>query len=110
MASGIYGVTIIPSGIEQVFKSGGMQSALRSAVEPIAAAANANFGLRAGDRVPLKVQNGTVQDVKFNGTPAVPPYGSFVDVADHTAIGKVVCMSELGAYDNSIHNTIAKSR
>ena len=110
MADGIYGLVIYPSGIEQVFKSGAMQSALDSVVSPIAASANANFGLRAGDRVPLKVRNGTVQDVKFNGTPKMPPYGSFVDVADHTAIGKVVCMTELGRYDNSINNTILKSR
>ena len=110
MASGIYGIRLFPSGIEQVFKSGGMQSALDAAVSPIAAAANANFGLEAGDSVPLKVKNGTVQDVKFNGTPKMPPYGSYVDVASHTAIGKVVCMTELGRYDNSIHNTILKSR
>ena len=110
MASGIYGIEIFPSGIEQIFKSGGMQSALEAVVSPIAASANANFGLHAGDRVPLKVKNGTVQQVRFNGVPKSPPYGSFVDVADHTAIGKVVCMTELGRYDNSINNTILKSR
>lgn len=111
MASGgLYGYKPNPSGWQQVFKSGGMQAALRGAVEPIAASANANFGLHAGDRVPLKVKNGTVQDVKFNGSPKVPPYGSFVDLGSYTAIGKVVCMSELGRYDNSINNTILKSR
>lgn len=110
MMGSIYGIQIFPSGIEQIFKSGGMQSALDAVVSPIAANANANFGLRAGDRVPLKVKNGTVQMVKFNGSPNIPPYGSFVDVADHTAIGKVVCMTELGRYDNSINNTILKSR
>ena len=110
MASGLYGFVPNPSGIEQVWKSGGMQSALRSAVEPIAAAANANFGLKAGERVPLKVKNGTVQMVKFNGDLKKLPYGAFVDVASHTAIGKVVCMTELGRYDNSINNTILKSR
>lgn len=110
MGSGIYGVRLFPSGIEQVFKSGGMQAALDAVVSPIAASANANFGLKAGDAVPLMVQNGTVQQVRFSGTPKMPPYGSFVDVADHTAIGKVVCMTELGRYDNSINNTILKSR
>jgi len=110
MADGIYGLVIFPSGIEQIFKSGGMQSALDAVVSPIAASANANFGLKAGDRVPLRVRNGTVQNVKFSGTPKMPPYGSYVDVADHTAIGKVVCMTELGRYDNSINNTILKSR
>lgn len=110
MASGIYGIQIFPSGIEQVFKSGEMQAALDAAVSPIAASANANFGLKAGDRIPLKVKNGSVQEVRFNGTPKVPPYGSYVDVASHTAIGKVVCMTELGRYDNSINNTILKSR
>lgn len=110
MADGIYGLEIFPSGIEQIFKSGEMQAALDAVVSPIAASANANFGLRAGDRVPLRVRNGTVQNVKFNGTPNMPPYGSYVDVADHTAIGKVVCMTELGRYDNSINNTILKSR
>lgn len=107
---GLYGFKPNPRGIEQIWKSGGMQGALMSAVSPIAERANANFGLKAGDHVPLKVKNGTVQQVKFNGTPKIPPYGSFVDVADHTAIGKVVCMTELGRYDNSIHNTILKSR
>ena len=110
MASGLYGYKPNPSGWMSVFKSGGMQSALRGVVEPIAASANANFGLKAGDRVPLQVKNGTIQQVKFNGSPNVPPYGSFVDVADRTAIGKVVCMTELGRYDNSVHNTILKSR
>ena len=110
MASGLYGYRPNPAGWEQVFKSGGMQSALDAAVSPIAAAANANFGLRAGERVPLMVKNGTVQMVKFNGTPNTPPYGSFVDVADLSAIGKVVCMTRLGRYDNSINNTILKSR
>ena len=41
--------------------------------------------------------------VKFNGTPNIPPYGSHVDVADRTAIGKVVCKTALGRYDNSIN-------
>ena len=58
MGSGIYGVKIFPSGIEQVFKSGGMRSALEAVVAPIASSANSNFGLRAGDRVPVKVKNG----------------------------------------------------
>lgn len=106
----IYGLKIIPSGIEQIFKSGGMQSALESVVSPIAATANANFGIKAGERIPMKVKNGTVQEIKFNGAPSSPPYGSFVDVADHTAIGKVVCMTELGRIDNSRNNTILKSR
>ena len=110
MVSGIYGIEIFPRGIEQVFKSGSMQAALEAAVSPIAASANANFGIKGGDRIPLKVKNGSVQQVRFNGTPKTPPYGSFVDVADHTAIGKVVCMTELGRYDNSINNTILKSR
>ena len=110
MASGLYGYRPNPAGWMQVFKSAGMQAALRGAVEPIAAAANANFGLHAGERVPLKVKNGTVQMVKFNGTPNIPPYGAYVDVADRTAIGKVVCKTELGRYDNSINNTILKSR
>ena len=101
---------MLPSGIEQVFKSGAMQAALDAVVSPIAEKANANFGLKAGDPVPLMVKNGTVQEVKFNGTPKMKPYGSYVDVADHTAIGKVVCMTQLGAYDNSINNTIMKSR
>ena len=110
MASGIYGLEIFPSGIIQIFKSGEMQAALDGVVSPIAASANANFGLKAGDRVPLKVRNGTVQNVRFSGTPKMPPYGSYVDLGDFTAIGKVVCMTELGRYDNSIHNTIMKSR
>ena len=110
MDSGLYGYRPDAAGWAQVFKSGGMQSALKGVVEPIAANANANFGLRAGDRVPLKVKNGTVQDVKFNGTPKKPPYGAFVDLGTYTAIGKVVCMTELGRYDNSINNTILKSR
>ena len=110
MASGLYGYRPNPEGWKQVFKSGGMQAALDAAVSPIAAAANANFGLRAGERVPLTVKNGTVQMVKFSGTPNMPPYGSYVDVADRTAIGKVVCMTALGRYDNSINNTILKSR
>ena len=110
MGSGLYGYEPNEAGWRQVFKSSGMQSALKSAMEPIVGRANANFGLHAGDRVPLKVKNGTVQMVKFNGTPNMPPYGSFVDLADNTAIGKVVCMTELGRYDNSINNTIMKSR
>lgn len=110
MASGLYGFVSNSAGFRQVFRSGGMQSALNGAVTPIAAAANANFGLHAGDRVPLRVRNGTVQMVRFNGSPNMPPYGSFVDLADNTAIGKVVCMTELGRYDNSINNTILKSR
>ena len=110
MGSGIYGVEMFPSGFEQVFKSGGMKSALESAVAPIAARANANFGIKAGDPVPLKVKNGSVQEVKFNGRPNVPPYGHHVDLANHTYIGKVVCKTQLGAYDNSINNTILKSR
>ena len=44
----IYGLTIFPSGIEQIFKSGEMQAALDAVVSPIAASANANFGLKAG--------------------------------------------------------------
>ena len=110
MASQLHGFTPNAHGIEQVFKSSGMQAALRQAVEPIADAANANFGLQAGDRVPLEVKNGTVQMVRFNGTPKYDPYGAYVDLAEHTAIGKVVCMTELGRYDNSINNTILKSR
>lgn len=110
MGSGIYGVRIIPSGIEQVFKSGGMQAALEGVVAPIAAAANANFGLKAGDMIPVRVKNGTVQEIKFDGTPRIEPYGYHVDLADHTYIGKVVCKTELGAYDNSINHTILKSR
>ena len=110
MASGLYGFKPNPAGIMQVWKSGGMQAALNAAVSPIAARANASFGLHAGDKVPLKVRNGTVQMVKFNGTPSIQPYGSYVDVGDRTAIGKVVCMTELGRYDNSINNTILKSR
>ena len=110
MASGLYGYKPNSAGWMAVFKSGGMQSALKGVVDPIAAAANANFGLRAGDRVPMTVKNGTVQMVKFNGAPNMPPYGSYVDVGDKTAIGKVVCMTHLGRYDNSINNTILKSR
>ncbi len=109
-SGGIYGLRIIPSGIEQIFKSGGMQSALNAVVSPIAATANANFGIKAGERIPMKVKNGTVQEIKFSGSPKSPPYGSFVDVASHTAIGKVVCMTELGRIDNSRNNTILKSR
>ena len=106
------GMTFVPNtaGIRRVFRSSGMQSALKSAVEPIAARANANFGLHEGDRVPLKAKNGTIRDVKFNGTPKVDPYGAYVDLAPNTAIGKVVCKTELGRYDNSINNTILKSR
>ena len=110
MADGIYGFEENPNGFAQIFKSGAMQAALEAVVSPIAAKANANFGLKAGDPVPLKVKNGTVQDVKFNGRPNTPPYGSYVDLGDYTAIGKVVCMTELGRYDNSINNTILKSR
>ena len=110
MASGLYGFRPNPAGIIQVFKSGGMQSALSGVVEPIAARANANFGIAPGEGVPLKVKNGTVQMVKFNGTPNMPPYGSYVDLGSYTAIGKVVCMTEMGRYDNSINNTILKSR
>lgn len=110
MGSGIYGLEIFPSGIEQIWKSGGMQAALDAAVAPIAESANANFGLKAGDRVPMRVKNGTVQDVKFDGAPRIQPYGHYVDLADHTYIGKVVCRTQLGAYDNSINNTILKSR
>ena len=110
MASGLYGYKPNPAGWMQVFKSGGMQSALRGAVEPIAARANANFGLKAGDRVPLTVKNGSVQPIRFNGTPNIPPYGAHVDVGSYTAIGKVVCKTALGRYDNSINNTILKSR
>ena len=91
-------------------KSQEVQDALRSVVEPIAASANANFGLRAGDQVPLEVKNGTTQMVRFNGTPKVEPYGSYVDLGAYTAIGKVVCRSELGRYDNAVNNTILKSR
>ena len=110
MASGLYGYKPNPAGWQQVFKSAGMQAALDAAVSPIAERANANFGLHAGDKVPLRVKNGTVRMVKFNGVPRIAPYGSHVDVADRTAIGKVVCKTALGRYDNSINNTILKSR
>lgn len=110
MASGLYGYKPNPAGWRQVFKSAGMQAALDSVVSPIAARANANFGINAGDRVPLTVKNGTTQMVKFNGTPNIAPYGSYVDLGSHTAIGKVVCKTRLGRYDNSINNTILKSR
>ena len=110
MASGLYGFKPNPAGIIQVFKSGGMQSALMGAVGPIAARANANFGIAQGQGVPLTVKNGTTQMVKFNGVPNTPPYGAYVDLGTYTAIGKVVCMTALGRYDNSINNTILKSR
>lgn len=106
------GMTFVPNsaGIRRVFRSGGMQHALKNAVEPIAARANANFGLHEGDPVPMTVKNGTVQTVRFNGTPKIDPYGAYVDLAPNTAIGKVVCKTALGRYDNSINNTILKSR
>ena len=66
--------------------------------------------LQWGERIPMKVRNGTVQEIKFDGAPRMEPYGYHVDVADHTAIGKVVCRTELGRIDNSRNNTILKSR
>jgi len=106
----LYGFKPNRAGIAAVMKSAGVKAQLQAAVDPIAARANANFGIAAGTPVPLTVQNGTVQNVKFDGTPRIEPYGAYVDEGSYAAIGKVVCRTALGRYDNAINNTILKSR
>lgn len=106
----LYGFKPNRAGIIATMKSEGVKAQLRSEVERIAGAANGNFGLAAGTPVPMKVANGTVQNVKFDGTPKIDPYGAYVDEGAYTAIGKVVCKTALGRYDNATNNTILKSR
>jgi hypothetical protein len=86
MAEGLYGFTPNISGIRTVFRSGGMQDALRDVVEPIADNAN---GLR--------------QDEKAE-------YRTYVDLGQYTAIGKVVCGNQAARRDNARNNTILKAR
>ena len=105
------GMTFVPNtaGIEKVFKSSSMQNALRSTCEPAAARANSNFALNACMIPAPFTRSGKA--FYYNGDgPEIEPYGVVVDVASHTAIGKVVAMTALGRYDNSINNTIKKSR
>lgn len=110
MASRLSHIRPNPSGISRTLKSAGVQQALDAVIAPIAARANTNFVIAAGDPVELGVKNGTRRTVRFNGVPKIPPYGSFVDLGTYTAIGKVVCMTELGRIDNARNNTILKSR
>lgn len=106
----LYGFKPNRAGIIAAMKSEGVKAQLRAVVEPIAANANGNFGIAAGTPVPMEVRNGTVQDVRFDGTPRIDPYGAYVDEGAYTAIGKVVCKTALGRYDNATNNTILKSR
>lgn len=111
MADGqLYGFVPNVRGIDRALSSPAVKSQLKSYVDGVASSANANFGLHAGDLVPLTVQNGTVQNVKFNGAPRIEPYGSYVDQGAYVPIGKVVCKTALGRYDNATNNTILKSR
>jgi len=82
----LYGFTPNLAGIRTVWKSSGMQEALRDVVEPIAANANA-----------LKM------DEKAE-------YITYVDLAPNSAIGKVVCGNQAARRDNAHHNTILKAR
>ena len=82
----LYGFTPNLAGIRQVFKSGGVQEALRDIVEPIAANANA-----------LKMDENA-------------EYTTYVDLGEYTAIGKVVCGNQAARRDNAHHNTILKAR
>lgn len=110
MASVLYGFKENLPGIERVWKSKGMQDALRSTLEPVAARANSNFALGRCD-IPAEYGTKDGKTFHYGGTPPeIDPYGFFVDVAEHTAIGKVVSMTVLGRYDNSLNNTILKSR
>lgn len=79
-------------GIRAVLKSGPIQAALASVCEPIADAATANAAANANLHT-----EGAV-------------YKAYVDVAQFTAIGKVVCGNAAARHDNAHNNTLLKSR
>ena len=78
-------------------------------VDRIAARANSNFALGAC-MVPGQFASGGKPFYYGGDEPRIEPYGSYVDMGKYVPIGKVVCRTALGRYDNSMNNTILKSR
>ena len=109
MASGLYGFTPNVKGIDEALSTPEVRAELAAMAGRIAANANSNFALG-----PCRIPAAFASDGKsfwYNGDgPKVQPYGSFVDQGSYVPIGKVVCMTALGRYDNSTNNTILKSR
>jgi hypothetical protein len=109
MASGLYGFTPNVRGIDDALSTPEVKARLAEVAGNIAARANANFALN-----PCRIPEQFTSDGKsfyYNGDgPQIEPYGSHVDMGAYVPIGKVVCRTALGRYDNSLNNTILKSR
>lgn len=74
------------AGIIEVWRSQGMQDALREVADAKVEEANAA--------------------ARLHGTTKVPPYAGGVDVLDRTAVGYVTTRTRLGAIDQSAHHTL----
>ena len=96
-------------GIDRALSSSGVKSKLAEIAGNIASRANSNFALGRCDIPAPFTKDG--KTLHYGGKePEIDPYGSHVDMGQWVPIGKVVCRTALGRYDNSINNTILKSR
>ncbi len=80
------------AGIQEICKSAGMQAALLSCAEDLAAQAN----LRADPK------NARVSAFE------VPPYAAHVDVLDRTAVGAAHTNGKIGQLNESLNFDLAK--
>ena len=75
-------------GVREIWKSGGMQAALREVVEPIAEQAS------------------QVVDLQYGENPKFPHYKAFVNVLRNTAIGAVSTISYQSRIDENKYHTL----
>lgn len=109
MASGLYGFKPNVRGIDEALSTPQVKAQLQAMADGIAARANSNFALGAC-MVPGQFASGGKPFYYGGDEPRIDPYGAHVDMGKYVPIGKVVCRTALGRYDNSMNNTILKSR
>lgn len=73
-------------GIRAVLRSGGVQSAIKGLIDPIAARATSAAGEKDAE------------------------YKAYADIGQYSVIGKVVCGNAAARHDNSHNNTLLKAR
>lgn len=73
-------------GIRAVLRSGGVQSAIKGLIDPVAARATE-----------LSQEKGA-------------EYKAYADIGQYSVIGKVVCGNAAARHDNSHNNTLLKAR
>jgi len=109
MANELYGFKPNKRGICAALSTPEVKAKLAEATSSIANRANGNFALDAC-KIPAQfTKYGKAFHYDGKG-PRIAPYGSHVDMGNYVPIGKVVCRTALGRYDNSLNNTILKSR